>query len=142
MREWLRNLVNVLKSNPREAIIETGIVVVATVLTVWVVWFVFAGDAPDPELPLGPSNDLVVELDSGTLTQVDLPEQGLRCWTLEPRGVKSLYSSPGLSCAPLATVEQCPDVCYTPLGMLREYARLQRLSQELQSAEPNNQSTD
>jgi len=135
MREYLRSLVNSFKSNPREMLVELMIVTVVATLTAWTVWYVFAGDAPDPDLPLGPTNELVIELDSGTLTQVDLLDQGLRCWTLEPRGIKSLYSSPGLSCAPLATVEQCPDVCYTPLGMLREYARLQKLGQELQVTE-------
>lgn len=135
MREYLRSLVNNFKNHPREVFVELMIIVVMMVVTAGIVWYVFAGDAPDPDLPLGPTNELVIELDSGTLTQVDLLDQGLRCWTLEPRGIKSFYSSPGLSCAPLATVEQCPDVCYTPLGMLREYARLQRLGQELQVTE-------
>jgi len=135
MRVWLRDLVTSFKYNPRRMIAEIAIIVTMVLAAGWISWFVMAGDAPDPNLPLGPVNSNVVELDGGTLTQVDLPELGLRCWTLEPRGIMAFYSSPGLSCVPLATVEPCPDVCYTPLGIFREYIRLQRLASEVQDAE-------
>lgn len=134
MREWLRALVTSFKYNPRRMIVEIMTIGIAVVAAGWVSWFIVTGDTPDPDLPLGPVGSNVMELDGGTLTQVDLPELGIRCWTLEPRGIKAFYSSPGMSCVLLTAAEQCPDTCYTPMGMLREYSRLRHLAQELQDA--------